>query len=302
MQEYTLLVMAAGMGSRYGGLKQLDYMSEQNDILMDFSIRDAIDAGFNKIVFVVRSSFKDEFEALQNKKLANQPVSLHYVCQEIEDIPKGYNVLSERKKPWGTGHAMLVTKGVIKEPFIAINADDFYGKDAFQTIFKKLKELRLGSHDMCMVSYFLKNTVPNSGYVSRGVCAVKNRQLESIVERTHIEKTAHGIIRKDEEGIAYPMAEDTVVSMNFWGFTPKFFEALEVGFKDFLATRSKELKSEYFVPTAVNELINAGKGKVAVLTSNAKWMGITYNEDKDKVFKAITQMKAEKIYPIDLWG
>ena len=300
--KYTLLVMAAGMGSRYGKLKQLDYMSDQNDILMDFSIRDAIDAGFNKIVFVIKSSFKAAFVEMQEKKLSNQPVSLHYVCQDVDAIPHGHEIDPNREKPWGTGHAVLVAKEVIHEPFVAINADDFYGKLAFEKIFATLQTMDVNTHQMCMVGYLLKNTVSDNGYVSRGECFVKdNHTLKGIIERTHIEKNGKEIFWKDKEGKNHEMSPETTVSMNFWGFTPKFFHALEKGFNTFLSKHSKDLKSEYFMPSTVNDLLESGEGSVSVLISDATWMGITYRKDKKHVYKAITKMKSEGIYSKNLW-
>lgn len=302
MKNYTLLVMAAGMGSRYGGLKQLDYMSEDNDILMDFSIRDAIDVGFNKIVFVIREMFKEEFIALQSEKLKNENVSLHYVCQEIDDIPDGYQIDANRQKPWGTGHAVLVAKDIINEPFIVINADDFYGKKSFESVFQPLKKLDVNSHQMCMVGYFLKNTVSDNGYVSRGECFVNDDgHLEGVVERTHIEKTTDGIIRKDDQGNQTKMNIDAMVSMNFWGFTPKFFEALEKEFHHFLTDSSKELKSEFFMPSVVNTLLQSDTGNVKVITCDARWMGVTYGDDKQKVWDAVAKMKVAGTYPKKLW-
>ena len=302
MKNYTLLVMAAGMGSRYGGLKQFDYMSEDNDILMDFSIRDAIDVGFNKIVFVIREMFKEEFIALQSEKLKNENVSLHYVCQEIDDIPDGYQIDANRQKPWGTGHAVLVAKDIINEPFIVINADDFYGKKSFESVFQHLKKLDVNSHQMCMVGYFLKNTVSDNGYVSRGECFVNDDgHLEGVVERTHIEKTTDGIIRKDDQGNQTKMNIDAMVSMNFWGFTPKFFEALEKEFHHFLTDSSKELKSEFFMPSVVNTLLQSDTGNVKVITCDARWMGVTYGDDKQKVWDAVAKMKVAGTYPKKLW-
>ena len=302
MKKYTLVIMAAGMGSRYGGLKQLDTMSDEGDTLIDFSLRDAIDAGFNKIVFVIGKSFKDEFIRLYQGKLKNESVELHYAYQEVDAIPKGYKIHPERQKPWGTGHALLLTKNLIQENFTVINADDFYGKEAFKIIINHLKKMDKDTYQMCMVGYRLKNTVSENGYVSRGECFVdEHHKLTSVIERLHIEKTDEGIIRKDEQKNVISMSGDTVVSMNFWGFTPKFFKALEKEFKIFLEKYAKELKSEYFIPSVVNILLQQNKGSVEVLTSNAKWMGVTYSEDRQKVYNAITQMKKNNVYPIHLF-
>ena len=302
MKKYTLVIMAAGMGSRYGGLKQLDTMSDEGDTLIDFSLRDAIDAGFNKIVFVIRKSFEKEFIELYERKLKNEPVELHYAYQELDAIPTGYAVNPNRKKPWGTAHSLLVAKDLVHENFVAINADDFYGKAAFSTVPSYLNTMQEKTYQMCMVGYKLKNTVSESGYVSRGECFVnENQELTSVVERLHIERDSGSIFRKDARGNAVEMVADTVVSMNFWGFTPKFFCALQENFTAFLAQHSKELKSEYFIPSVVNTLLENKKGNVKVLTSDAKWMGVTYPEDREKVYKQVTAMKKAGEYPKHLF-
>ncbi len=301
MSKHTLVILAAGMGSRYGGLKQLDKMSDEGDTIIDFSLYDAIEAGFKKVVFIVRESFRENFETIYNDRLKGK-VEVSYVCQELDKIPAGYEVDPERVKPWGTGHATLMTKDVIDGNFVVINGDDFYSKGAFVTIIKALDNLDVNSHDMCMVGYNLKNTLSENGFVSRGECFVnENNELTNIIERTHIEELEGEIKRKDSTDNFVPMSENTIVSMNFWGFTPKYLEALEEDFKGFLKERSKELKSEFFIPTVVNRLIESKKGKVNVLTSDAKWMGVTYAEDRPVVVKEIKRLKQEKIYPTNLW-
>lgn len=301
MKKHTLVILAAGMGSRYGGLKQLDKMSEDGDTIIDFSLFDAIEAGFKKVVFIIRESFKDDFKKIYDERLKGK-VEVDYVCQELDKIPAGFEVDSERVKPWGTGHATLMIKEVVDGNFIVINGDDFYSKGAFKTIIKELDNLDVNSHNMCMVGYNLKNTISENGFVSRGECFVNdNQELANIIERTHIEEIEGEIKRKDEEGAFVPMSENTIVSMNFWGFTPKYLEALESDFKLFLEERSKELKSEFFIPTVVNNIIESGKGAVKVLTSDAKWMGVTYAEDRPTVVAAINKLKADKIYPKNLW-
>tara|TARA_B100000809_G_scaffold43630_2_gene37879 strand:- start:5871 stop:6779 length:909 start_codon:yes stop_codon:yes gene_type:complete len=301
MKKHTLVILAAGMGSRYGGLKQLDKMSEDGDTIIDFSLYDAIEAGFKKVVFIIRESFKDDFKLIYDERLKGK-VEVEYVCQELDKIPSGYEVSADRIKPWGTGHATLMIKDVIDGNFIVINGDDFYSKGAFKTIIKELDLLDVKSHNMCMVGYNLKNTISENGFVSRGECFVDDaNQLTNIIERTHIEKLDGEIQRKSDDGDFAPMSEDSIVSMNFWGFTPKYLEALEEDFKLFLAERSKELKSEFFIPTVVNKVIESGKGAVKVLTSNAKWMGVTYAEDRPIVVKSINKLKLDKVYPKDLW-
>jgi len=301
MKKYTLVVLAAGMGSRYGGLKQMDTMSKEGDTIIDFSLYDAIEAGFKKVVFVVREAFLDQFKAKFDAKL-NGKIEVAYVCQELNKIPLGYPVHPERKKPWGTGHAVLVTKEVVKDNFVVINGDDFYSREAFITIIKALEKLDENTADMCMVGFNLGKTISDNGYVSRGQCYVnENNELTDVVERTHIEKIEGNIFRKDENDDLIEMEENTTVSMNFWGFTPKYLDALERDFVAFMQERSEELKSEFFIPTVVNNQIQSGAGVVKVLKSDAQWYGVTYAEDKPVVTKAIQTLKDKKIYPIELW-
>lgn len=302
MKKHTLVILAAGMGSRYGGLKQLDTMSDEGDTLIDFSLYDAIEAGFKKVVFIIRASFKNEFVAVYNKKLKGK-IEVAYVCQELEDIPTGYSVHPERVKPWGTGHATLQVKGEVDGNFIVINGDDFYSAGAFRTIIKELDHLEEDSYNMCMVAYALRNTISENGYVSRGECFVnENQELTDVIERTHIEKIDGKIQRKEADGTFVPMSENSSVSMNFWGFTPKYLDVLEAMFQDFLKERSMELKSEFFIPTVVNEIIQSNRGTVKVLTSDAKWMGVTYAEDRPLVVKEIARLKEEGVYPKNLWA
>lgn len=302
MNKHTLVVLAAGMGSRYGGLKQMDTMSEQGDTIIDFSLFDAIEAGFKKVVFVVREEFIDQFKEKFDSKLAGK-IEVAYVCQELNKIPKGFEMHPERQKPWGTGHAVLVTKPAIEGNFIVINGDDFYSKEAFQTIIKELDLLDVNSYNMCMVGFELEKTISENGFVSRGQCYVNNKEeLTDIIERTHIEKIGQTIFRKDEKSEELiEMDPTTTVSMNFWGFTPKYLDALENDFKLFLADSSAELKSEFFIPTVVNNIIQSGKGVVKVLKSSAKWYGVTYSEDKPIVTNAIKKLKEDKVYPENLW-
>ncbi|WP_152287806.1 sugar phosphate nucleotidyltransferase [Flavicella marina] len=302
MKKHTLVILAAGMGSRYGGLKQLDQMSEDGDTIIDFSLFDAIEAGFKKVVFIIRESFKEEFVKIYDERLKDK-VEVAYVCQELDKIPSGYEVSKDRVKPWGTGHATLMIKDVVDGNFIVINGDDFYSKGAFRTIIKQLDVLDANSYDMCMVGYNLKNTISENGYVSRGECFVnESNELTNIIERTHIEEVNGQIQRKDDQGNFVPMDENSIVSMNFWGFTPKYLEVLEQEFESFLVKRSKELKSEFFIPTVVNKIIESGKGSVKVLTSDAKWMGVTYAEDRPIVVEAIAKLKSEEIYPKNFWS
>jgi UTP-glucose-1-phosphate uridylyltransferase len=301
MKKHTLVILAAGMGSRYGGLKQLDQMSDEGDTIIDFSLYDAIEAGFKKVVFIIRESFKEAFVAVYNEKLKGK-IEVAYVCQELDNIPGGYPVSPERVKPWGTGHATLQVKGVVDGNFVVINGDDFYSAGAFQTIVKELDNLKEDSYNMCMVAYKLSNTISENGSVSRGECFVnENQELTDVIERTHIEEVDGKIQRKEVDGTFVPMADNSIVSMNFWGFTPKYLEVLEAMFQVFLKEKSMELKSEFFIPTVVNEIIQSKRGTVKVLTSDAKWMGVTYAEDRPLVVKEIKRLKEKGMYPVNLW-
>lgn len=296
----TLVILAAGMGSRYGGLKQLDTFTPEGDTIIDFSIYDALQAGFGKFVFIIRKSIEAEFKAEIEKKLGGK-AEVEYVFQELDKVPEGF-LNSERVKPWGTGHAMLMAKDCVKENFAIINADDFYGKEAFESMAAYLRTVDTESFDFSMMAYLLKNTVSDFGFVSRGECEVdKDGFLTKVTERTHIEKVDEHLVRKDETGNMIPIDQNTVVSMNFWGFTPKCFEFAESLFEEFLKQNKDNLKAEYFIPLIVNEFLKTGTAKVKVLTSEAKWFGVTYKEDKEMVQKEIQQLKSKKIYPVNLW-
>lgn len=297
----TLVILAAGIGSRYGGLKQLDTFSPEGDTIMDFSIYDALQAGFGKFVFIIRKNIEDEFREVFNKKLAGK-AEVDYVFQELENVPEAYINL-ERKKPWGTGHALLMAKEAVQENFAIINADDFYGKEAFQTMAKALIATDKDSYNFCTMAYLLKNTVSENGYVSRGECQVdSNGFLTDVTERLHIEKTPSGIIRKDEDGSMISIDEDTVVSMNFWGFTPKCFEFGSQLFETFLEKNKDNPKAEFFIPSVVNEILNSGIATVKVLKSDAKWFGVTYKEDKKIAQQVISKLKSDNVYPSNLWS
>ncbi|MFD0760939.1 NDP-sugar synthase [Lutibacter aestuarii] len=296
----TLVILAAGIGSRYGGLKQLDTFTDEGDTIMDFSIFDALEAGFGKFVFIIRKNIEAEFKEVFNKKLEGK-AEVAYVFQEVEYVPKKY-VNPNREKPWGTGHALLMAKDVVNENFAIINADDFYGKEAFEIMAKSLKEIDSNSYNFNMMGYLLKNTVSDYGYVSRGECKVDVKgYLIDVTEQTHIEKINGNIIRKDENGVYVPVDENAVVSMNFWGFTPKCFEFGSQLFEEFLEENKNDLKSEFFIPLVVNEILKSGIASVKVLTSNAKWFGVTYKEDKELVQNEIEKLKKNNIYPSKLW-
>ncbi len=300
MNKPTLVILAAGVGSRYGGLKQLDTFSEQGDTILDFSIYDAIRAGFGKVVFIIRKNIEADFKAFFNKKLADK-IEVEYVFQELENIPKKY-LDNHREKPWGTGHALLMAKEAVKENFAVINADDFYGSEAFKVMADSLKEMDTESTDFNMMGYVLKNTISNYGSVSRGECSVdKNDFLTGVTERTHIEK-ANGVLKyKDEKDYLFPISEETTVSMNFFGFTPKYFELSESLFEEFLSKNYKEPKAEFFIPLVVNHIIVNKLATMKVLKSNARWFGVTYKQDKAYVTSEIQKLKDNGVYPTNLW-
>lgn len=294
------MVLAAGMGSRYGGLKQLDTFTPEGATIIDFSIYDALQAGFGKFVFIIRKSFEKEFKTIFDKKFKGK-AEVVYVFQELDNVPKKYQN-PDRTKPWGTGHAMMMAKDVVKENFAIINADDFYGKEAFEIMAKKLMETNKDSYDFSTMAYLLKNTVSDHGFVSRGECQVnKEGFLTDVAERTYIEKVNGCLIRRDENGVFVPIDGETIVSMNFWGFTPKCFEFGEVLFEEFLEENKENLKAEFFIPLIVNEILKSGKATVEVLKSNAKWFGVTYKEDKEIVQKEIALLINQQIYPSKLW-
>jgi NDP-sugar pyrophosphorylase family protein len=301
IEKPTLVILAAGMGSRYGGLKQIDAFTPEGDTIIDFSLYDALQAGFGKFVFIIRKSFEKEFKEIFNKKLEGK-AEVDYVYQELENVPNKY-INPERTKPWGTGHALLMAKDAVKENFAIINADDFYGKEAFEVMAKSLTEKNKESYDFNTMAYLLKNTVSEHGFVSRGECQVNEKgYLTDVTERTHIEKIEGKLMRKDDDNELFiPIDENTVVSMNFWGFTPKCFEFGEKLFEEFLEANKENLKAEFYIPSVVNEILKSGIASVEVLKSEAKWFGVTYLEDKEIVQKAISDLKKQNVYPHKLW-
>ena len=299
-QKLSLVILAAGMGSRYGGLKQIDSFTPEGDTIIDFSIYDALRAGFGKFVFIIRKSFENEFKEIFDKKLKGK-AEVDYVYQEFDSVPEKY-INPERTKPWGTGHALLMAKDAVQENFAIINADDFYGPKAFEVMAKALMAKKKSSYNFCTMGYLLKNTVSDHGYVSRGECQVDdNGYLVDVTERTHIEKVEGALMRKDDVGNFIPIDQNTVVSMNFWGFTPRCFEFGEELFVKFLEDNKDNLKAEFYLPSFANEILKSGKANVEVLKSDAKWFGVTYKEDKAIVQKAIEKLKADKEYPKNLW-
>jgi len=300
MKKLTLVILAAGMGSRYGGLKQLDEMNFEGDTIIHFSIYDAIEAGFTKIVLVIRNSFKEEFYNIFVSNL-NKKVEVVYVFQELDTIPEKY-INTNRTKPWGTGHALLMVKDVVDNNFAVINADDFYGKKAFKVMADKLLSTAKTSTDFCMVGYQLKNTISEHGSVSRGQCYIDEKGfLKNIIERTHIEKIDNTLFFKGEKNDLIKIAEDTTVSMTFWGFTPAIFPFLKKDFYSFLNINKSDLKREFFIPTVVDNLIENKQAKVKVLKCDAKWLGVTYKGDKPYLVKEFARLKENGLYPKLLW-
>lgn len=297
----TLFVLAAGMGSRYGGLKQLDGLGPNGETIMDYSIYDAIKAGFGKVVFVIRKSFEADFRAVVVNKFKNL-IDVEVVFQDITDVPEGCTYNPEREKPWGTNHAVLMGRDVIKEPFAVINADDFYGQESFAILADFLRSVVGKSNEYCMVGYRVGNTLSESGSVSRGVCVVdENNLLKNVVERTHIEEKGGTIIFIDENGEEVSIAAETPVSMNMWGFTPDYFDYSLEYFKQFLAENGDKLKSEFYIPLAVNNLIVEGRATCAVLDTPSKWFGVTYAEDRPQVVLKINELIRKGVYPAQLF-
>ena len=301
----TLLLLAAGMGSRYGGLKQLDGLGPNGETIMDYSIYDAIQAGFGKIVWVIRKDFEQDFrEKILSKYEGHIPCEI--VFQSLDKIPEGYSVPEGRTKPWGTNHAVMMAKDVIKEPFCVINCDDFYNRDCFKVIGKFLSELPEGSNGKyAMVGFRVANTLSDNGSVSRGVCAKDDQEhLTSCVERTEIERQADGkVAYKDEKGEWVSIPDNTPVSMNVWGFTPEYFDYSEKLFKEFLdqpATKANP-KAEYLIPWVVDKLIKSGKATCQVLDTTSKWFGVTYSADRPGTVERIQKLVDEGIYPNKLF-
>lgn len=298
----TLLILAAGIGSRYGGLKQVDPVGPNGEAIIDYSIYDAIRAGFGKVVFVIRESFAEAFSNSFSKKLEGK-IETAYVFQELNNVPDGIEYTSERKKPWGTGHAVLVAKDVINEPFVVINADDFYGHSAYKKIGDYLDSVTDSEiPDYCMVGYDLQYTLSEHGYVSRGVCETdKNNYLKTVIERTHIEKVDGNILTELDDGSKMKMTGKEVVSMNIWGFTPSYFNFLEKYFEAFIRQNAGNPRAEFYIPFVVNGLIKTGKAKLKVLESKDLWFGVTYKEDKELAVRNIAGLIKKGVYPEKLW-
>lgn len=298
----TLLILAAGIGSRYGSLKQLDALGPSGETIIDYSIYDAIQAGFGKVVFVIRENIEKEFKEVFIEKLDSR-IPVDYVLQEIDRIPAGFTVSKERQKPWGTGHAILMAAEKIKEPFAVINADDFYGRNAFQELAGYYKNPSPdNANNWCMVGYSIGNTLSEHGFVSRGVCTTDQASfLLDIVERTRIERGKEGIAYKEENDLPVIIPENTLVSMNFWGFTPTIFHYLEKGFRNFLSSKADDPKAEFYIPSVVNNLIKKKEATVKVLGCKDKWFGVTYRADREQVVSRLKILVNDGVYPDNLW-
>lgn len=298
----TLFVLAAGMGSRYGGLKQLDGLGPNGETIMDYSIFDAIRGGFGKIVFVIRKDFEEDFRKKIISKYENH-IPVEVVFQSIDKLPEGFTCPAERVKPWGTNHAVLMGKEVIREPFAVINADDFYGRDSFAVIGKFLSELPEGAKNTyCMVGFRVGNTLSESGTVARGICSTdENRHLTTVVERTEIMRINGVVSYKDENGEWVGIEDNTPVSMNMWGFTPDYFNYSEEYFIDFLKENIDKPKAEYYIPLMVNKLINDGTATVEVLDTTSRWFGVTYAADRQGVVDKLRALADSGEYPSKLF-
>ena len=296
----TLFILAAGMGSRYGGLKQLDGLGPNGETIMDYSVFDAMRAGFGKVVFVIRKDFEEDFRNVVLSKYADH-VPCEVCFQGIDNLPEGFTRNPERTKPWGTNHAVLMAKDLIKEPFMVINADDFYGKESFEVMAKFLLDVNGQEGKYCMAGYRVGNTLSEHGTVSRGVCATdKMGFLTDVVERTAIENKNGHVVYQDN-GVDVEIPFETPVSMNMWGFTPEYFTYAEEAFKAFLTENSQELKAEFYIPTLVNDMIKSGKATCQVLDTTAKWFGVTYADDRQMVVDKIQALVDAGVYPDKLF-
>jgi dTDP-glucose pyrophosphorylase len=293
----TLFVLAAGMGSRYGGLKQLDGLGPHGETIMDYSIYDAIQSGFGKVVFVIRKDFEQEFrDKILSKYESKIPTEV--VFQSTDALPEGFTCPADRTKPWGTNHAVLMGKDVIKEPFAVINSDDFYGRNSFEVLAKALGDLPEDAHDQYfMVGFNVGNTMSESGTVSRGVCETENGLLKSVVERTKIGYDENHDIIFTEGDLVEKLEPTTPVSMNFWGFTPDYFAHSEKSFVNFLNHNINVPKSEFFIPIVVSELVESGQSTVEVLRTDSKWFGVTYSEDRPAVVEKFAELHRQGVYP-----
>lgn len=306
MEKPVLVIMAAGMGSRFGGLKQIEPIGSNGEIILDFSLYDALMAGFKKVIFIIKRENEEAFRSLVDDR-AGKFMEIEYAFQELDDLPSGYCVPDGREKPWGTAHAVMAARKLVNGPIAVINADDYYGPGAFQSIYAFLEQAKDNSkYNFCMVGYQLENTLTENGYVSRGVCQASEKDmLSEITERTKIQWQDDKIVYTSDEGESWQeLPRGTIVSMNFWGFTPSMMKEMESRFPEFLdnAMAENPLKGEYFLPGVVDQLIQENKAEVKVLKSLDRWYGVTYKEDKQGVVDALQSMKDKGEYPEILWG
>ena len=299
----TLLILAAGIGSRYGGMKQIDKVGPSGEAIIDYSVYDAIRTGFGKIVFVIRKEIEKDVREFFEHKLAGK-IKMEFVYQELNMIPEGYKYPSERVKPWGTAHAVWVAAKAIKEPFVAINADDFYGHESYRMIAEYLTpNSPADSANFCMIGYQIRHTLSDYGSVSRGVCESDDQSfLKAVVERTEIFRKDGKIAFRDEHGRDVTLSADSLVSMNIWGFTPVIFDYIGKQFKDFFRENVSSIKAELYIPKIVNDVIKSGKGNVKILPAKDKWFGVTYKEDKQFAVQNIRKLIDKGIYPENLWA
>ena len=305
MKKPILVIMAAGIGSRFGGLKQLAPVGKNREPIIEFSLYDAIDAGFETVIFIIKKEIEQEFRQLIGDKV-KEKIKVHYVFQSLEPLPAGFSVPEGRVKPWGTSHAILCAKQVIDGPFAVINADDYYGRDAFHVIYQHLRkeESNTTLYPFSMVGYRIENTLTDNGHVTRGVCNTNDGYLASIDERLRIERQGDGIAFTEDEGATWePIPVGTTVSMNLWGLTTEFLDELEQRFPQFLRQAFSEnpLKAEFLLPRVIGDLVNEKKATVRVLESRDQWYGVTYKEDLEPVAKAISKMQNDGLYPEHLF-
>lgn len=300
-QAPTLVILAAGMGSRYGGMKQIDGVGSHGEPIIEFSIYDAYKAGFRKVVLIIKREHEELFKKALTDRVAAGGMEVDFAYQEMTNIPEGFKVPEGREKPWGTTHALLACKGIVNEPFAIVNADDFYGRNAYEVLYKYLTE-EITDDNYAMVGFKCLNTLTENGTVTRGLCEEKDGKLTHIVELQKIAlQDGHAVY--EEDGAWKPIDDNALVSMNFWGFTPKIFDELEPVFENFLKENidKNPMKCEHVIPTAVGQLVSEGKISVTMLSSSDKWFGVTYKEDKPEVVKRIAEKKAEGIYPDVMW-
>lgn len=308
MKNATLVVMAAGIGSRFGGgIKQLEPMGPSGEIIMDYSIYDAKEAGFNKVVFIIRKDLEKDFKEIIGNRI-EKVIDVDYAFQEVDNLPEGFSVPEGRKKPWGTGQAILSCKGIVKEPFVVINADDYYGKTGFKKVYNHLVNAKNkeenGVYDMCMAGFILGNTLSDNGTVTRGICqSNEDGYLTTVIETSGLQLNEQGVVEYEDNGADLDVTVDSLVSMNMWGFTPDFIDELDAGFTEFLKNLPEgDVKKEYLLPGVVDSMIQSKKATVKILPTEDKWFGVTYKEDKEAVVNAFKELIANGVYKEDLWG